>query len=256
MKPDSEGIFWGRVIVGTSTLLFVFILLTGLFLWWPKKLKGVGKRLKISLGHGRQRLFTDLHTVGGVYVFVLLLAMAMTGLTWSFEWYRTGFYKVFGAEMAEGGKGDKGPKKDKRKDVPREEGAEQAKLPASYIYWEEVVEYVREVSEADYPEITVKDGEVEVPLAGLGNSRAADSFRFDKKTGQVTEYKAYREVKRDKKLRGWIYSIHTGAWGGLFTRICYVLAALFGASLPLTGYYIFYQRKWGKKRKAKSGSKA
>ena len=262
MKPDSEGIFWGRVIVGTSTLLFVFILLTGLFLWWPKKLKGVGKRLKISLRQGRQRLFTDLHTVGGVYVFVLLLAMAMTGLTWSFEWYRTGFYKVFGAEMAEmaeggkGDKGDKGPKKDKSKDAPREEGAEQAKLPASYIYWEEVVEYVREVSEADYPEITVKDGEVEVPLAGLGNIRATDSFRFDKKTGQVTEYKAYREAKRDKKLRGWIYSIHTGAWGGLFTRICYVLAALFGASLPLTGYYIFYQRKWGKKRKVKGGSKA
>ena len=256
MKPDSEGIFWGRVIVGTSTLLFVFILLTGLFLWWPKKLKGVGKRLKISLRQGRQRLFTDLHTVGGVYVFVLLLAMAMTGLTWSFEWYRTGFYKVFGAEMAEAGKGDKGPKKDKRKDVPREEGVEQAKLPASHIYWEEVVSYVREVSEADYTEITVKDGEVEVPLAGLGNSRVADSFRFDKKTGQVTEYKAYREAKRDKKLRGWIYSIHTGAWGGLFTRICYFLAALFGASLPLTGYYIFYQRKWGKKCKVKSGSKA
>lgn len=256
MKPDSEGIFWGRVIVGTSTLLFVFILLTGLFLWWPKKLKGVGKRLKISLGHGRQRLFTDLHTVGGVYVFVLLLAMAMTGLTWSFEWYRTGFYKVFGAEMAEAGKGDKGPKKDKRKDAPREESAEQAKLPPSYIYWEEAVSYVIEVSEADYTEITVKDGEVEVPLAGLGNIRATDSFRFDKKTGQMTDYKAYREAKRDKKLRGWIYSIHTGAWGGLFTRICYVLAALFGASLPLTGYYIFYQRKWGKKRKAKSGSKA
>ena len=255
MKPDSEGIFWGRIIVGTSTLLFVCILLTGLFLWWPKKLKGIGKRLKISLRQGRQRLFYDLHAVGGVYVFVLLLAMAMTGLTWSFEWYRTGFYKVFGAEMAEGGKGDKGPKKDKRKDVTREEGAEQAKLPASHIYWEEVVSYVREVSEADYPEITVKDGEVEVPLAGLGNSRATDSYRFDKKTGQVTEYKAYREAKRDKKLRGWIYSVHTGAWGGLFTRICYVLAALFGASLPLTGYYIFYQRKWGKKRKAKSGSK-
>ena len=256
MKPDSKGIFWGRIIVGTSTLLFVFILLTGLFLWWPKKLKGIGKRLKISLRHGRQRLFTDLHTVGGVYVFVLLLAMAMTGLTWSFEWYRTGFYKVFGAEMAEAGKGDKGPKKDKHKDAPREEGAEQAKLPASYIYWGEVVEYVIEVSEADYTEITVKDGEVEVPLAGLGNIRAADSFRFDKKTGQMTDYKAYSEAKRDKKLRGWIYSIHTGAWGGLFTRICYVLAALFGASLPLTGYYIFYQRKWGKKRKAKGGSKA
>ena len=68
--------------------------------------------------------------------------------------------------MAEAGKGDKGSKKDKRKDAPREEGAEQAKLPASYIYWEEVVSYVIEVSEADYTEITVKDGEVESPLQG------------------------------------------------------------------------------------------
>lgn len=32
-----------------------------------------------------------------------LLAMALTGLTWSFGWYRTGFYKVFGVEVQQGG---------------------------------------------------------------------------------------------------------------------------------------------------------
>ena len=32
-----------------------------------------------------------------------LLAMALTGLTWSFGWYRTGFYKVFGVEVQQEG---------------------------------------------------------------------------------------------------------------------------------------------------------
>ena len=90
----------------------------------------------------------------------------MTGLTWSFEWYRTGFYKVFGAEMAEAGKGDKGSKKDKRKDAPREEGAEQAKLPASYIYWEEVVSYVIEVSEQTIQRSRSRMGRSKSPLQG------------------------------------------------------------------------------------------
>ena len=86
MTPGDEGIFWGRVIVGTSTLLFVLILLTGLVIWWPRRLKGLGARLRIALRHGRYRLLYDLHAVGGMYASLLLLTMALTGLTWSFDW--------------------------------------------------------------------------------------------------------------------------------------------------------------------------
>jgi uncharacterized iron-regulated membrane protein len=35
---------------------------------------------------------------GGMYVLVFLLAMALTGLTWSFQWYRNLFYTAFGVE--------------------------------------------------------------------------------------------------------------------------------------------------------------
>ena len=44
-------------------------------------------------------------------------------------------------------------------------------------------------------------------------------------------------------LGGWIYSIHVGSWGGYLTRILAFLAALLGASLPLTGYYLWIKRK-------------
>ncbi|MEO5136381.1 PepSY domain-containing protein, partial [Bacteroides ovatus] len=39
-----------------------------------------------------------------------------------------------------------------------------------------------------------------------------------------------------------IYSVHVGNWGGMFTRILTFIAALLGAALPLTGYYLWIKR--------------
>ncbi len=43
-------------------------------------------------------------------------------------------------------------------------------------------------------------------------------------------------------MRGIIYSVHTGNWGGIITRILAFLAAMTGASLPVTGYYLWLRR--------------
>lgn len=102
MKPDG-GIFWGKMIVGTSTLMFVFVLLSGIVIWWPRTRKALKNSLKIVTDKGWRRFWYDLHVAGGMYTLVFLLAMALTGLTWSFQWYRTGFYKVFGVEAQAGG---------------------------------------------------------------------------------------------------------------------------------------------------------
>ena len=94
MKPDG-GIFWGKIIVGTSTLMFVFVLISGIVVWWPRTKKVLKNSLKITIHKGWRRFWYDLHVAGGMYTLIFLLAMALTGLTWSFSWYRTGFYKVF-----------------------------------------------------------------------------------------------------------------------------------------------------------------
>lgn len=104
MKPDG-GIFWGKMIVGTATLMFVFVLISGIVIWWPRTKKALKNSLKIVSGKGWCRFCYDLHVAGGMYTLVLLLVMALTGLSWSFSWYRTGFYKVFGVETTQGGGG-------------------------------------------------------------------------------------------------------------------------------------------------------
>lgn len=51
MKPDG-GIFWGKMIVGTATLMFVFVLISGIVIWWPRTKKVLKNSLKIVINKG------------------------------------------------------------------------------------------------------------------------------------------------------------------------------------------------------------
>ena len=79
---------WGKTLVGYSTLAMVVILITGLILWFPRKGQSWRNRFVIHVHHGWRRFWHDLHVVGGFYVSLVLLCMCLTGLAWSFGWYR------------------------------------------------------------------------------------------------------------------------------------------------------------------------
>jgi uncharacterized iron-regulated membrane protein len=93
-RPEDGSIYWGKVIVGISTLLMVIIILTGVVIWWPKSLKALKHRVSVKVRMGWHRLFYDLHVAGGIYATLLLLVMALTGLTWSFKWYKDIAYSL------------------------------------------------------------------------------------------------------------------------------------------------------------------
>lgn len=44
--------------------------------------------------------------------------------------------------------------------------------------------------------------------------------------------------------------LHTGTWGGWFSRILYAVAAFIGGFLPISGYYMWWKRRSKKKKKA------
>ena len=51
------------------------------------------------------------------------------------------------------------------------------------------------------------------------------------------------EIQKSMRFQNGFQALHFGTWGGMVTRILYVLAALIGATLPITGYYIWWKRK-------------
>ena len=86
----------GKVVVGVSTLIMVVILASGLVLWWPRTRRAWKHRLTVTADKGRRRFWYDMHVSVGFYATLLLLLMALTGLTWSFGWYREAAYSLLG----------------------------------------------------------------------------------------------------------------------------------------------------------------
>jgi len=246
MKQDG-GIFWGKMIVGTSTLMFVFVLISGVVVWCPRTRKALKNSLKIVANKGWRRFWYDLHVAGGMYALVFLLAMALTGLTWSFQWYRTGFYKTFGVEVQPSmGHGNaaanataKGGKRDGKPEGREGRGAHRY---SPYTNWQQVYEQLAEAN-PDYKQISVSDGSASVAVPRFGNQRGTDRYKFNPRNGEITETTLYKDLDNSGKIRGWIYSVHVGSWGGMLTRILTFVAALIGASLPLTGYYLWIRKK-------------
>lgn len=283
MKPGG-GVFVGKLIVGISTIAFVFVLITGIIIWVPKTLKALKHRLKISTGKGWKRFWYDLHVTGGIYAVVFLLAMALTGLTWSFPWYRTGFYKVFGAAtqqqsqgqqnqnpqsagqgnqgqggaQAHGGNAAQQDKNRQSEGKQSQEGGERGRLggeevlPESpFAHWQRVYDELA-AQNPDFDRISVSAGTANVSYSRWGNRRASDRYTFDKSGGSITGASLYKDQDRQAKLRGWIHSVHVGSWGGLFSKILAFLAAFIGGTLPLTGYYLWIRRMINRRKVAKT----
>ena len=265
MNPGNEGIFWGKMIVGVSTLLLVFVLISGIVIWWPRTRKALKNSLKITATKGWRRFWYDLHVAGGMYALIFLLAMALTGLTWSFPWYRTAFYKVFGVEVqqrAAQGHEQKSDaqkrdtklaahrekkregnevRKGERSRRPENNHSDMYSVTSPFVYWQEIYDKLRRQN-PEYKQISISSGTARVSFNRFGNQRASDRYSFNTDNGEFTETSLYQHQDKSGKIRGWIYSVHVGNWGGMFTRILTFIAALLGAALPLTGYYLWIKR--------------
>lgn len=265
MNPGNEGIFWGKMIVGVSTLLLVFVLISGIVIWWPRTRKALKNSLKITATKGWRRFWYDLHVAGGMYALIFLLAMALTGLTWSFPWYRTAFYKVFGVEVqqrAAQGHEQKSDaqkrntklaahrekkregnevRKGERSRRPENNHSDMHSVTSPFVYWQEIYDKLRRQN-PEYKQISISSGTASVSFNRFGNQRASDRYSFNTDNGEFTETSLYQHQDKSGKIRGWIYSVHVGNWGGMFTRILTFIAALLGSALPLTGYYLWIKR--------------
>lgn len=291
-NPHGEGVKTGKLLVGISTLVFVIALISGVVIWWPRARKNLRRSLTISFANGWKGFWKGLHVAGGMYALIFVFAMALTGLTWSFDWYRSAFYAVCGVEHTprnfgqnapsassaatsgekrgnrhggegrpEGGRRGEGRhhrSEDGNQGRDRSEGrgewhgegrgdGEFMHRRSPYRHWQEVYD-VLSAQNPDAPQITIGSETASVTLGTTGNGRAADRYEFRRRSGELIPSTRYADSTPADRLRGWIYAIHTGSFGGLFTRILWFLGALLGATLPLTGYYIWIKHLLRKKQ--------
>ena len=121
-----------------------------------------------------------------------------------------------------------------------------------FAHWQQVFEEVAKAN-AGYRQITISDGSAGVVPDGRRSLRAADTYDFDSQTGSLTGNRPYAEADWGTHVRSGVYMVHTGSWLGGITRLLNFLAALIGATLPLTGYYLWIKRLW--RRRQNGGGK-
>lgn len=237
--PKSKGsMSTGKLIVGISTLAMTIILISGLVIWIPKTRKALKNRLTISYAKGTRRFIYDSHVAIGFYAAMFLLLMALTGPTWSFGWYREAAYSLLGAEPQsknqQTGHGSNGNNK-------KESGKTEHRQNNNIAYDAALKEIQNLYPEYNY--IKLSKNEATVSLNKNGYRSKSDNVKFNPKTGKITEIRKFEDNSVRQNLRGLIYSLHVGTWGGPVTKVLYFLAALIGATLPLTGYYLWIKKK-------------
>lgn len=237
----------GTTITSWATLIFFFLLISGIILWFPKKWNKttINGSFKIKWNARFKRLNYDLHNVLGFYSLILAFLIALTGLVMTFHWVRESTYWITGGFTNE----------KEKKEIVAEVKPDTLSKPkndmltsADIIFNKVRKEIAKQNNEAVIIHFPDEPKDNFYACTDMHNGNWRDLY-FDQKTLELLP--SSRKYIGDEKFHDWMsrsnYSLHVGAIGGLPTKIIYFIASLICASLPLTGFYIW----WGRKKKQK-----
>jgi uncharacterized iron-regulated membrane protein len=231
---------YGHYIVGVTVLAFVGMLLSGLFLWLPRNRAAVKQRLKVAWGAGRRRLRFDLHVVFGIYVWIPVFIIALTGLTWSFQWWAGGINYLLSGKA-----GNPWAEDPAIESVPpaAPAAADASAGPSSILDMAFLEAKNRSRAGGSYSVSVPKDekGVIEAEYQEPVKSgwRAYSELKFDRYSGKLLASDLFRDKDIRKKWGYSTYDIHVGSIFGWPTQILAFLTCLLCASLPVTGFLMW-----------------
>lgn len=76
----------GSIIVELAACWTIVLLITGMYLWWPRSANGMAGILYPRLNKGGRIFWRELHSVTGIWISALTLFLLVTGLPWSLVW--------------------------------------------------------------------------------------------------------------------------------------------------------------------------
>ncbi|MCW6537044.1 PepSY-associated TM helix domain-containing protein [Sphingomonas lycopersici] len=76
----------GSYLVEIAACWAIVMILTGVYLWWPRGRKGLAGLLYPRLSGGQRVFWRDIHATAGIWVSVFALFLVLTGLPWAKGW--------------------------------------------------------------------------------------------------------------------------------------------------------------------------
>ncbi|WP_025032429.1 PepSY-associated TM helix domain-containing protein [Bradyrhizobium sp. DOA9] len=238
---DAKG--WGRQITGVAALGLIVMLVSGLVLRWPRRARSVKMWLKPNLGLGGRGLHRSLHAVIGTWVLPVYLVMTLTGLWYSFDWYKDGVVWLLARPEASAAKMQ--PKMSAK--APRAAARSEAVQPIGFdLAWttfrrEEGGRFARAL-------LTLQPGpRAVIRIRSWGKDSTLDTtrdeFRIDAITGELVSAERYSDKTFGEKIIANLLDIHRGAVLGWPGKLAFMIAAALMPLFSVTGIMLYLSRR-------------
>lgn len=246
----------GKQITGACALMLIFFVLSGLYLRWPKKHTwrqwfAVKPKLK-----GRNFIW-DLHAVVGTWVIVFYLLFAMTGLYWSYDWWRNGMFKVLGVERpqatvtANPNTGKRQGQESRSERRERGDGLSPLQIQnALNQTWTAFTPQLgREYSSLTFTLPKKDDGKLELTFVDAipQHERARNKATFNYQTTEIESIELYEDKKLNEKIMSRMLPVHRGSFFGPVYQFIAMLASLAMPLFFVTGWLLYLKRRKQKK---------
>ncbi len=228
----------GKLITGICALILVFFVLSGLYLRWPRQWRSPRTWLAVEWMRSGRSFLWSLHSVIGTWVLPVYLLIVLTGLWWSFDWYRAGLTQLLGGAAAE------------RTRTPLAEGPLDLRRVQASLY---ALPGVRQ----GYIDLRLpaREGQAMtvrvMPADNAHHDRAYDVLSLDPASGALLEHRAYGAMDGGQKVLGSMFALHSGSFFGLPGRIIVMVSSGLMLLFFVTGWMLYLDRR-GKQRAARA----
>jgi uncharacterized iron-regulated membrane protein len=257
LAVEGEGRPVARFVTGWSNFIFLFIVVSGFYLWFPRKWTWAQVRSVVlfnTTATGKARDF-NWHNVIGVWSAVPLFIVVLTAFPISFPWANALVYRAVGedppaARGREGGGGGRGG----REGGGRREERAAPSLDGLNNLWaraEQQVDGWRTIN-VRVPESNRAPVVFAIDKGDGGQPQLRSTLTLDRATGAVVTYEAFDDQSLGRRLRSISRFAHTGEVLGIPGQTVAGLVTAGGAVLVWTGLALAWRRwrAWMKRRAA------
>lgn len=239
----------GRQIVGACTLLLLLLGVTGLYLRWPRNPLSWRAWLTFNVRLKGQSFLWHLHAVAAAWVLMFYLVMALTGLFWSYDWYRDGLYAITGTSRPAEAQGRERTRSEQGAPAAMGDGTKAEPQPALDIglLWNGFDRYLEN---RGYSVVTLT-----LPHSGgdsvewryqdphPAHQRAFNTLTMNAHSGEILKSERYAEKSFGAKLMASIFPLHSGSFFGAVGSTLYMLASMAMPLFAITGWMLYLGRR-------------
>ena len=234
----------GKQIVGASTVAMIVLVISGVWLHFPRLKRKFAEAIKPNFKLKKYALFYNLHTSLGALSAVIYLVICLTGLMWSYRWYNGAVTEFFVSAQ------------NLPKEAERKEGAPaktEGKKSAEYKFSDVQRAYeIFRSSGIEYKEfslmltagdkINVRYYEPDAP-----NTARPKMTAVNVKEGKMAEQKQTGGITVGM-VKSTNYQLHTGYFFGLAGKILWSVVSLLMALFIFSGFYMTAKRAFKPKK--------